>query len=64
MTKQPNPISLDLAVFDVYVNDVRMNAFQVTYDEAYDLAMALTDRDFGTEVKVTVRHTVPFNIGE
>ena len=60
MTNEPNPISLDLAVFDVYVNNVRMNAYQVTYDEAYDLAMALTDRDFGTEVQVTVRHTVPF----
>ena len=64
MTNEPNAISSDLAVFDVYVNDVRMNAYQVTYDEAYDLAMALTDRDFGTEVQVTVRHTVPFNIGE
>ena len=64
MTNQPNPISSDLAVFDVYVNEVRMNAFQVTYDEAYDLAVELADRDYGKEVKVTVRHTVPFNIGE
>jgi len=60
MTNQPNPIALDLPVFDVYVNEVRMNAYQVTYDEAYDLAMELTDRDYGKEVKVTVRHSVPF----
>jgi len=60
MTNQPNPIALDLPVFDVYVNEVRMNAYQVTYDEAYDLATELTDRDYGKEVKVTVRHSVPF----
>ena len=60
MTNQPNPIALDLPVFDVYVNEVRMNAYQVTYDEAYDLATELTDRDYGKEVKVKVRHSVPF----